>query len=630
MKQKQSKQSINKIDKIKFSIGAKLIIIITFLVLVSLGSITALVSWMVREDLKIAAEEYNFESNRRSASEAEDLLVNMRSYSRILMQMANTMGENNAQVQISVEYFFEQNQNAAALVFSQAGQRRTFVNRAYFTSRGIDSSLADDYFNKNISALTRAVIGETIAFNATPDFGRSLIALYFPLQNGGGGVLFSPDKLNDSFGFGTNKSYLINDTGDVLIHPDYYMLSNGVNLSDDDAIRSIFDRTERNRQTIVESEDGVKFYTAFSKLDIGGCIVITSVEYNKVFEGITATTMRNIYLTFAVLFFSIMFIWFFSKTISIPLKTLAAAARQIEEGNFKLDLKPKSGDEIGVLGKSFLRMSKALHIFGRFTNREIAVRAMRGEIKPGGLPKHATIFFSDIRGFTEKSENITKIFKDEASDKIVFWLNNYLSRMVECVEKTEGVVDKFIGDAVMAHWGTVYTSGSPEVDAFNCVRAALMMRFEVYNINKNRVDPKDPGTPLIQIGCGINTGIVTAGQIGSDLRMEYTVIGDPVNLASRVESLNKPLGTDILITEDTWNLVGKHFITEEMPPVTVKGKAKPVRIFAVINFINAKSGPKTLNEVRKHMGIEAPNMVKADVNTDEKKYNIEKTKRIRK
>jgi adenylate cyclase len=94
---------------------------------------------------------------------------------------------------------------------------------------------------------------------------------------------------------------------------------------------------------------------------------------------------------------------------------------------------------------------------------------MRGEIKPGGLPKNATVFFSDIRSFTAKSENFTKKFGEEASDRIVRWLNDYFTRMVECVEKTGGVVDKFIGDAVMAHWGTAYTSGSVEEDALNCV-----------------------------------------------------------------------------------------------------------------------------------------------------------------
>jgi adenylate cyclase len=266
-------------------------------------------------------------------------------------------------------------------------------------------------------------------------------------------------------------------------------------------------------------------------------------------------------------------------------------------------------------------MSSALNIFGRFTNREIAVKAMRGEIKPGGLSKHATIFFSDIRGFTEKSENFTKQFGYAASDKIVFWLNGYFSQMIDCVEKTNGVVDKFIGDAVMAHWGTAYSAGSPAKDAFNGVKAALMMRKALVQLNKNR-KPGDPGDPPISIGCGLNTGIVTAGQLGSDLRMEYTVIGDPVNLASRIEALNKPLGTDILISEDTWNLVQQYFITEEMPSVTVKGKEKPVRIFAVINHVSVTSGPKTLDEVRQLLGISPPDISMAAVNEEEKKYKI--------
>jgi len=140
-------------------------------------------------------------------------------------------------------------------------------------------------------------------------------------------------------------------------------------------------------------------------------------------------------------------------------------------------------------------------------------------------------------------------------------------------------------------------------------------------MNKDR-KAGDPGNPSIRIGCGINTGIVTAGQLGSNMRMEYTVIGDPVNLASRIESLTKPLGADILISEDTWALVGDKFITEEMPSVTVKGKEKPVRIFAVVNFMGEPKGPQTIDEVRDLLGIAPVDLEKVDVNADEKKYKI--------
>jgi adenylate cyclase len=148
-----------------------------------------------------------------------------------------------------------------------------------------------------------------------------------------------------------------------------------------------------------------------------------------------------------------------------------------------------------------------------------------------------------------------------------------------------------------------------------------MMRKALYNMNKDRKQ-NDPGNPRIQIGCGINTGIVTAGQIGSDLRMEYTVIGDPVNLASRIEALHKPLGTDILIREDTWSMVKSKFIIEEMPSVSVKGKEKPLRIFAAVNFTGMGKGPQTLAEVRKLLGIKPPDISKVDVNAHEEKYEI--------
>jgi len=607
---------------VRFSIGAKLITIITFIVLISLGSIIALVSWLVRGDLRIMAEENNFETNRRTAMTAESTLENIHSSSLILIRSITSLGTRAALAQETSDFFFERNPNAACVFFTSGGGAEILVNDDFFETRNIDASLAESYRNVQGTALRRAAAGETVLLNAAPHFGVPLLALFFPWQSGGGGVLFYPDDLGDAFGYGVNQSYLINDAGDILLHADFDMVRSSVNVAHREFIQNIWNNPVRDAQSLNTDEEGVRFFGAFTKLNIAGAVVITSVEYNKVFEGIEATTRRNLYLTITVLSISIIFIWFFSKSISVPLKTLAVAAHEIEGGSFDMTLQPKTRDEIGVLTASFQRMTKALKVFGRFTNRDIATRAMRGEIKPGGFPKNATIFFSDIRNFTAISENFTKTFGDEGSDRIVSWLNEYFTRMVEFVEKTGGVVDKFIGDAVMAHWGTAYTSGSVRKDAYNAISAALMMRRALLRMNKGRTRT-DPVNPRIQIGIGINTGMVTAGQIGSDLRMEYTVTGDPVNLTSRIETLNKVFGTDILITEYTWRLIRRKFITEEMPSVKIKGKEKPIRIFAVINYARANKGPKSLSRLRKILGIRPPDPNKlSGGGIGEKKYRI--------
>jgi adenylate cyclase len=661
-----------KTARVRWPIGFKLMVIISILILLSLSLITALVSVMVSSDVRITAEDNNLNINSRSAAEAESVLNSIRSNALVLLDTLAAAGNSPALSRQAAAFFFERNQDVAAVAAAAppgsgepeaegegeepaeregepaergesgeepgalneergddaapgASPAALLINNRFFRANETDPALVAGFLAASEGIVRRAAAGETIILNGMPAFGIPLLVLFYPWNESGSGeaaaVFFTSESLSETFETGANSSYMINGEGDVLVHPERGLVQAGANFENQDFIRAVRENPGESMQRLYTGEDGKRYFGAFTKLSLANAAVITNVEYEVVFEGIRATTRRNIYLTAAVLLTAVIFIRIFSGTISKPLRALAGAAEQIEVGRFDIVLNPKTRDEIGALTVSFDRMAKALGVFGRFTNREIAVRAMRGEIKPGGLPKHATIFFSDIRNFTAMSEDFTKAFGEKAPDKIVYWLNDYLTRMVDCVERTGGAVDKFIGDAVMAHWGTAYTTGSVTKDAFNCVKAALMMRVELLKMNQGRGED-DPGNPRISIGCGINTGIVTAGQIGCEQRMEYTVIGDPVNLASRTESLNKALGTDILITENTWKLVAGALVTEEMPPVTVKGKAKPVRLFAVVNIKDAKRGPKTLAEVRKLLGIAPPDLSAVDTGSEEKKYKI--------
>lgn len=622
-------------QKVKFAIGFKLILIITTLVLVSLGAVTFIVSYFTGEDTQITAEENNHTLNSRSATTAENELATIRSNCFLLLDMLSSAGTSAAVSRQATAFFFERNQNMAVIALYNADSKqseRFLVNNRFFLSNELDSNLVQVFMRNNVEYMDRACKGEVFILPAATEFQTSMLAMLYPWTESGlnqaAVLLFSSDMLTDVFSTGSvNNSFMINHEGDVLVHNDIDLIKAGANFSNMPIVQEMRANNDTNRQIMFTDTDGVEYFGAYTKLSIGDCGVITVVRSDMVMESVYKTLKRILLLVSAILLLAILFIYFFSKTISNPVKALAQASDQIERGDYEVKLKPKTKDEIGLLTERFVSMGKGLaererlkDSFGRFVNKEIAEKAAKGELAMGGETKEVTIFFSDIRSFTAISEKLEPF-------EVVEFLNDYMTRMVECVNKTNGVVDKFIGDAVMAVWGAPVSSGSPEQDALNCVRGALMMRAALREFNVGRGGDKKP---IIKIGCGINTGPVIAGQIGSSQRMEYTVIGDAVNFASRTEALNKPLGTDILITENTYELIKEHVLVEQMPSVTVKGKEKPVSMYAVVNMPKATDipgagadGPRTMAEVRELLGIPTPDYAKVNLDEEEKKYKIQ-------
>lgn len=185
--------------------------------------------------------------------------------------------------------------------------------------------------------------------------------------------------------------------------------------------------------------------------------------------------------------------------------------------------------------------------------------------------KFVTIFFSDIRGFTTLSEAMG------SPKALIGLLNEYMTPMVDIIVESKGTVDKFIGDAIMAYWNAPNEVANHEDAA---VTAAVNQIKALKSLNERL---KAEGKPTIEIGIGINTGDVTVGEMGSYGRADYTIIGDPVNLASRLEGLNKPYHSHIIISEFTKSGLTKEYTIRELDLVKVKGKNEPVEIFEVLD-----------------------------------------------
>lgn len=601
--------------KIKYPISLKQILLFSFLIILVLGVSTSLVSTLIRADDRIKAEENNLALNSRTAQTVETAFENIKSNTYFLFEAFYAVNDSKQKAALA-QSFFRSNQD---VLFVSSEETGLLFNPSYEQfSQAVKDFLETPELKNVINSTSSQTNHKTACFNSEKIFDTPSVVFvykYGPSNRLHTGIVgFDVQFLTELMSTGSNNASLLADSNaHILINPDYgskKVLSEGIEV----IIKELLENpSETNTQRVV---DGV--FTAVHQIK-DDLFAITTISERSVYAVINRTTYRIILFSLAVLFIAIILIRIFSNGITNPIKELVGAAGQIEKGEFELSIKPRTRDEIGLLTESFVQMGKGLSereklmvSFSKFTNKTIAQKAASGELTLGGENRNATIFFSDIRSFTAMSEKIQP-------NEVVEFLNVYMTKMVDCINKTGGVVDKYIGDAIMAVWGAPESSGSPASDALNAVTAALMMRVELFKFNKERAAA---GLPPVKIGCGINSGPVVAGQIGSEERMEYTVIGDAVNLASRTEALNKPFATDVLITENTYNLIKDKIVVQEMPGVHVKGKTDAIKMFAVINLAG-RGKPETIDDVRKIIGATAPDLAKVNTDDEEKKYKIQ-------
>ena len=313
----------------------------------------------------------------------------------------------------------------------------------------------------------------------------------------------------------------------------------------------------------------------------GNAIALLQRSLDK--ELVPYLRLEHTYLSLALLGLAVsaaLGIWI-ARGVSRPVLQLAEGAREIAAGNYQYRVELKQEDELGSLTASFNQMSEGLaerdrvrDLLGKVVSPEVAAELLRKDVALGGEERQVTVLFSDLRNFTGMSEALSP-------QEMLGILNDYFTRMGAIVENHGGVVDKYIGDALMALFGAPL--GNPD-DADRAMKTALEMTEALDDLNRQW---HKCGLPTIGVGIGINTDVVVAGNMGSERRLNYTVIGDGVNLASRLEGLTKTpeYETRIIISGSTLAEARERYCTRRLGEVAVKGKQKPTEIFALLGRV---------------------------------------------
>lgn len=379
-------------------------------------------------------------------------------------------------------------------------------------------------------------------------------------------------------------------------------------------IRTTYDRQRAELITALQARDTPSILRGLERLDV------TRTEQNerlentrreslafaaKAVEATQASGREVIRLTLLMLGIAILLgalmAFYIARRMVGSIRQLVQATEAAEQGRYDAELPVTSQDEIGRLTRAFNLMLAELRLkqkirdtFGRYMDPKVVSGLLdRPELSGvAGERRVMTIMFADMRGFTHLSEEVTPAV-------LVTVLNRYLTVLTEEIRERQGIVDKYMGDGVMAFWGPPFVDPDQQARLACAAALAQLGRFEAFRKEMPELLGIRKYVPDVGIRIGIATGEVIAGNVGSAVTMNYTVMGDAVNVASRLEGLNKLYGTAILITEGTAAMAGPDAVLREIDRVTVQGRDIPMSVFELMGEAGSVEKP-TLQLVERY------------------------------
>jgi adenylate cyclase len=357
-------------------------------------------------------------------------------------------------------------------------------------------------------------------------------------------------------------------SGKLLVHTERFPTTSAATVTTDTSI------ADEGATSWALARFDPKFMTGLK----GNYGVVAALDVTKIKEIVRRNLISAVVVLLLATIASISFGARLAAVMSRAIKRLQAAQKRLEAQDFVHVDAVKTGDELEDLATGFNQMVDQLKAademkttMGKYMARKVMAHLLKEKMSLGGEKLEVTILFTDIRSFTTISENMDP-------QALVALLNEYFTEMVAIVLGQDGVVDKYIGDAIMVVFGAPEPMAD---DALRAVRSAVGMRNALSRLNERL---RERGAPLLRTGIGIHTGEVIAGSIGHEEQRQYTVIGDAVNLASRLETATKDLGVNILISEHTYALVKDHVQARQVKEIHVKGRAQPVMTYEVLGL----------------------------------------------
>lgn len=324
-------------------VGLTLILTTIIFMTLSLGAMIYLANYFISEDIQVTAEENNHAITMQAAETAENKLASIRANTLLMLDLVNTTNTSGMLLKQTSSFFFERNPDVAAVIIS--GDKE-FYNEGFFNSNEIENQAVQTFLEKNDDKIKRTENGEAFILNASPEFNIPLLAMMMPWREGGQNqavtIFFDSSSIIQTFASGRRSlTFLVNESADLLVHPDFELVKSGINMSKLPLIGQMNNSKESNKEILFTDTDGKEYFGSFCKLSSGDVSVISLLDKEKALQALTFQTQKNIWLSLIILFADILIMWIVSKGIKSAYRKAWEAEQK--PGGAKLGEEESSG-----------------------------------------------------------------------------------------------------------------------------------------------------------------------------------------------------------------------------------------------------------------------------------------------